>query len=495
MARPTRDAIDAYMSITGASESLALQKLEEYGGNLSDAVNAHFGEVEGNIRNSTSAAFPQDTNMDNQNQIRTSQQGLFPLLSAARSFRPSLLLDPSYRRNLLNQIAGSVFVGRPAGVLDTREQAGFPVESSRQNELHSPLGPRHATEDVTRVSPLDGPDIHRDVMRDDESHMYGNSTEEEMIQAAIEASKKESSVIGLSQRRLQQEDDELARALSLSLMTMELEKEKQKQEEQNQYCQLGVYDSRQAFEKKNSKWKPGSSSIQHGTEEVEEQRKSNHSGSNPQHAEDLLYSVEWGSISSKELDEAVMLETALFGKVPEGTSSHLHTSHRQNDTQRSRNIDVQSGPCSPSQSLMEQRQLQEKQDNEYLASLLTERDKEMNASKEAETKVLGSDREELERWLAMKEASLPQEPKVENDDAVALLVRMPNGNRLGRRFLKSDRLEHLFDFLDVSRVVKPGTYRVVTPYPRRAFSIDDSALSLNELGLASKQEVLFLELI
>lgn len=41
----------------------------------------------------------------------------------------------------------------------------------------------------------------------------------------------------------------------------------------------------------------------------------------------------------------------------------------------------------------------------------------------------------------MKEASLPQEPKVENDDAVALLVRMPNGNRLGRRFLKSDRLE------------------------------------------------------
>ncbi|XP_021904440.1 plant UBX domain-containing protein 9 isoform X4 [Carica papaya] len=396
MARPTRDAIDAYMSITGASESLALQKLEEYGGNLSDAVNAHFGEVEGNIRNSTSAAFPQDTNMDNQNQIRTSQQGLFPLLSAARSFRPSLLLDPSYRRNLLNQIAGSVFVGRPAGVLDTREQAGFPVESSRQNELHSPLGPRHATEDVTRVSPLDGPDIHRDVMRDDESHMYGNSTEEEMIQAAIEASKKESSVIGLSQRRLQQEDDELARALSLSLMTMELEKEKQKQEEQNQYCQLGVYDSRQAFEKKNSKWKlkPGSSSIQHGTEEVEEQRKSNHSGSNPQHAEDLLYSVE-----------------------------------------------------------------------------------------------------ELERWLAMKEASLPQEPKVENDDAVALLVRMPNGNRLGRRFLKSDRLEHLFDFLDVSRVVKPGTYRVVTPYPRRAFSIDDSALSLNELGLASKQEVLFLELI
>lgn len=35
----------------------------------------------------------------------------------------------------------------------------------------------------------------------------------------------------------------------------------------------------------------------------------------------------------------------------------------------------------------------------------------------------------------------------------------------------------------------------VRPYPRRAFSDGESALTLNELGLTSKQEALFLELI
>lgn len=35
----------------------------------------------------------------------------------------------------------------------------------------------------------------------------------------------------------------------------------------------------------------------------------------------------------------------------------------------------------------------------------------------------------------------------------------------------------------------------VRPYPRHAFSIADSSLTLRELGLTSKQEALFLELI
>jgi len=72
---------------------------------------------------------------------------------------------------------------------------------------------------------------------------------------------------------------------------------------------------------------------------------------------------------------------------------------------------------------------------------------------------------------------------------------MPDGSRRGRRFLRSHKLQYLFDFIDVGKVVKPGTYRLVRPYPRRAFSDGESALTLNELGLSSKQEALFLELI
>ncbi|XP_042481926.1 protein MAIN-LIKE 1-like isoform X4 [Macadamia integrifolia] len=43
--------------------------------------------------------------------------------------------------------------------------------------------------------------------------------------------------------------------------------------------------------------------------------------------------------------------------------------------------------------------------------------------------------EEFERQLAAKEASLPQEPASDDDNAVTLLVRMPDGSRRGRRFL------------------------------------------------------------
>ncbi|KAG5544408.1 hypothetical protein RHGRI_016983 [Rhododendron griersonianum] len=102
---------------------------------------------------------------------------------------------------------------------------------------------------------------------------------------------------------------------------------------------------------------------------------------------------------------------------------------------------------------------------------------------------------EIERQLAAKEASLPQEPTSDNENAVTLLVRMPDGSRHGRRFLKSDKLQSLFYFIDVGRGVKPGSYRLVRPYPRRAFDDGESASTLNELGLTSKQEALFLELI
>lgn len=49
--------------------------------------------------------------------------------------------------------------------------------------------------------------------------------------------------------------------------------------------------------------------------------------------------------------------------------------------------------------------------------------------------------QELERQLAAKEASLPQEPASDDENAVTLLVRMPDGSRHGRRFLKSDKLQ------------------------------------------------------
>ena len=52
--------------------------------------------------------------------------------------------------------------------------------------------------------------------------------------------------------------------------------------------------------------------------------------------------------------------------------------------------------------------------------------------------------QEIERQLAAKEASLPQEPTPDDENAVTLLVRMPDGSRRGRRFQKSDKLQVYF---------------------------------------------------
>lgn len=52
--------------------------------------------------------------------------------------------------------------------------------------------------------------------------------------------------------------------------------------------------------------------------------------------------------------------------------------------------------------------------------------------------------QELERQLKAKEASLPKEPQADEENAITLLVRMPDGTRHGRRFLRSDKLQVSF---------------------------------------------------
>ncbi|KAL8238807.1 hypothetical protein R6Q59_015374 [Mikania micrantha] len=89
--------------------------------------------------------------------------------------------------------------------------------------------------------------------------------------------------------------------------------------------------------------------------------------------------------------------------------------------------------------------------------------------------------EELEQQLAGKEASLPHEPTSDDENAVTLLVRMPDGSRRGRRFLRSDKLQHLFSFIDVARVAKPGTYRLVICHPCFSKQFQVSVYSVNVL--------------
>ncbi|XWS46015.1 hypothetical protein CRYUN_Cryun14cG0028800 [Craigia yunnanensis] len=511
MSTPTRDAIESFKSITGASESVALRKLEEYGGNLNAAVSAHFLELERSITNQTSAVSSQYNYVDMNNQNRVGTRGILPLISAVRSFRPSLLLDPNYRRSLLNQIGASNF-NHHATSPHMGEVTGVPIgfNSGNEHPLHS--GVRPAITESTGPPSYYGGGIYGNVSRDDHQHI--NDLETEMMQAAIAASKREfgqthmneqrgssynSSRVGLQERQLQQEDDELARAISLSLKMADEEKAILMMKDHYEQTGTGDSSARTKATNNNSS-KAGNSSLR----QLPVNHESSHDTYNLQHSKDSLNSNEWYGLSSEELDEAIMLETQLFSQIPGGASYHpSHLSHDQSGPGRSISPGLQAVSRPQSSSLLDQRLLRQQQDEEYLMSLLADKEKEMNALKKAESQSLKEEEscrrklegEEVDKVMAAKMTSLPPEPVVDDENAVTILVRMPDGTRHGRRFRKSDKLQLLFDFIDVGKVVKPGTYRVVRPYPRHAFGAGDCSLSLNQLGLTGKQEALFLEFI
>ncbi|KAI3869433.1 hypothetical protein MKX03_020987 [Papaver bracteatum] len=578
MARPNQEAIETFMSITGASQEVALQKLEERGGNLNEAVNAYFSEGDRNSARPACTAIRQNDYMDidDDDPLLVEPQGpSLPLLSAARNLNPFSLLDPTFGRSFLEGRGFGVATGAPL-VSHPREVREIPIEVRDGNDQSIPSGSRPVIEDITGTT-THGPEIHGRVIIDDDEDEniptaptapvldYDNDIEEEMIRAAIEASKREveegnlnhqssvpSVLSGLDrqQREPPAEDAELLRAVSLSMKTAEREKALREQgnaettekvvidssdEEEIETLMANRRRLRSFNQGASSqvKLEAGSSSVQDEAEDIEEQplvrnrsrRVSSTSVGSlrevgemdesppaspgpplPQNGD--MFPAEWGGISSEEHDEAVMLEAALFGGVPEGPAYNYPYPTRQT---RSMGYYPESAPRPPSPTLTAQRLLREQQDDEYLASLQADREKaearlleeqaareaaleeERKKEQEAQRKLL--EEEEFERNLAAKEASLPQEPATDDENAINLLIRMPDGSRRGRCFLKSDRLQSLFDFIDVGRAVKPGTYRLVRPYPRRAFSDGESAVSLTDLGLTGKQEALFLELI
>ncbi|XP_048132228.1 plant UBX domain-containing protein 8-like [Rhodamnia argentea] len=593
MARLDQEAIETFASITGVPEAVAIQKLEEHGGNLNEAVNAHFSEGDRNTVNATSLA-PQDDVMDIDEPIQVERpEPPFPLLSAGRGrFNPYSLPNESLTRRLFD--AGSDLGLHTPFVTHPRNIREIPIEVKDGNgsSAHSGRGP--TIEDVTGTERDHGPEVRGNAIievddvpaestaratRENEDtedstgvssrnrnvgpsptgfHTLPDSNdeiEEEMIQAAIEASKQdiersdllqnESSEPGPPQRQSQLEDPELAHAVSLSLKTTEQEKALDEQIDDLGDSKAVDHNSSEVELSKlassNGRLDTGGPSNQDEVEEVEQplirQRPRRSSAravaavqeidddpppseqnihSQHQHDGSAFPSDVWGGISSEEHDEAVMLEAAMFGGIPEGTGySYAYGPHQ---FMRGDSLYPRRPPRPPSPSLEAQRLIREQQDDEYLASLQADQEKEMRAKADAEARRLEEEaareaaleeerqkeeesrrkleeEQEFERQLAAKEASLPQEPMPDDENAITLLVRMPDGSRRGRRFLKSDKLQCLFDFIDIGRVVKPGTYRLVRPYPRRAFTDGESMLTLKELGLTSKQEALFLEVI
>ncbi|KAL0408337.1 UNVERIFIED_CONTAM: Plant UBX domain-containing protein 8 [Sesamum radiatum] len=585
MTRPDQEAIDTFISITGVSEATAIRKLEEHHGNLNEAVDAHFSEGESNPIQAAPLTAPQDDIMDVDDPIPfESHRPLSSLFPFATDLNPFSLLNPSFTRSLFDSgtaAARSPFISHPRKVRE------IPIEVKDEVGVSGHPGGAPIIEDVTETAHVHGPEVRGTVIIDEEdddddhddnksfpdplvTHAdglgsrdsstnsgpagptimdvpdYENDIEEEMLRAAIEASKQDTAIDSAPQSgQSYLEDASLAHAVSLSLQTAEQGKVLRELEGKVGASEVEGLKSAapESMEKLPSNgWQSrvgvGNTSVEDEAEDDEElplvrhRRRCVSTGpistaqniegievtppSSPrchdnihrlQHDGSDFPSDEWGGISSEEHDEALMLEAAMFGGIPDGGGYRFpHASHQLIQNGSGTSMGLFSGRTArpPSPSLVAQRLIREQQDDEYFASLQADREKELKAKEEAEAAERRKEDElrrklqeekETERQLAAKEASLPQEPTSDDANAVTLLVRMPDGSRRGRRFLKSDKLQCLFDFIDVGRAAKPGSYRLVRPYPRRAFSDGESTSTLHELGLTSKQEALYLELI
>lgn len=129
----------------------------------------------------------------------------------------------------------------------------------------------------------------------------------------------------------------------------------------------------------------------------------------------------------------------------------------------------------------------------------------------------------LAALLERKAGALPAEPKAGEPATLQLVVRLPDGTRCGRRFRHGDSLSCAFDFVDVRAAgggadaggsangsgggasgggggghggeggLRPGSYRLVTQFPRRAFE-EGQGGTFAEAGLTSDTAA-FVELL
>ncbi|XP_024515464.1 plant UBX domain-containing protein 8-like [Selaginella moellendorffii] len=532
------DSVDTFIGITGAPRAVAIRMLQENRGELNAAVNAFFGESDTPVPPSQPEEPERVDYMDEDEPVIPAAQPRGLGLPPWEVPLPRPTFDP----------LGSLFGGRgivpdivPPFVSHPRDVRNVPIDW--QDPAPPPPPPNLSIEEVTGLENVPRSPGGGIVSMEDDAPPFPGfyprrspergatedpELEEQMVRAAIEASKMdpETGADSASQSVPGTEDDDIARAVSLSLKTAEDEKRFRDLLSQPEDTARGENPSTgpSSFPTRNVIQEPEETPDEQpllrrrqrrvvpiveepaAEEAFERQPRSadeEHRPSAPQPNGDMIPADEWAGISSEEQDEAVMLEAAFFGGLPDiqyrPTPEFAAASAADVSSSRPQQ------PLSP--SVVAQRLLREQQDDEYLASLAADREKEVKAKQDAEAasemeKLRRQEEQrrseaaaELERKLATKAESLPAEPTQEDDQAVTILVRLPDGSRHGRRFRKSDKLQNLFDFIDLSRAVEPGTYRLVRQYPRRAFTGDDHAASFDSLGLTSKQEALFLETI
>jgi len=142
------------------------------------------------------------------------------------------------------------------------------------------------------------------------------------------------------------------------------------------------------------------------------------------------------------------------------------------------------------------RLLREEQDQEFQRALHQDQEKERLHRENEQRAQAAADamrRQDVDRLMLEQErklaksrllAQLPQQPSADDKNVSQLVIRLPDGSRLTRRFSTHNNLQNVVDFVNSdARVpwVEPGSFDLVTHFPRRVFS--DPQITLAEAGL------------
>eukprot|EP01101_Sappina_pedata_P003941 TRINITY_DN1606_c1_g1_i1.p1 TRINITY_DN1606_c1_g1~~TRINITY_DN1606_c1_g1_i1.p1 ORF type:complete len:396 (-),score=111.20 TRINITY_DN1606_c1_g1_i1:97-1170(-) len=186
------------------------------------------------------------------------------------------------------------------------------------------------------------------------------------------------------------------------------------------------------------------------------------------------------------------------------TVIHISHGHMSSDEMYSRLatlIDSQSqyfnSAKNANQERERSRQLREEQDAEFQMALEADRQRD-RAAREAqqreEERIRLEKEEELRKKaeLERKRRSLPEEPS-SSEPSIHIMIKLPTGVRLSRKFSPANTVQSVYDFLDVSQCeLEPESYQLVSNFPTRTHS--EKKLTLSEASLSS-QTVLLVDLL
>ncbi|ODN02705.1 FAS-associated factor 2-B [Orchesella cincta] len=122
--------------------------------------------------------------------------------------------------------------------------------------------------------------------------------------------------------------------------------------------------------------------------------------------------------------------------------------------------------------------LRQQQDVAYEESLRADQEKERRKAEEKEKKRQEemekqrledeerNRREEIKRQKVLAGETLKAEPAANDPDLVRVVIKLPSGTRLERKFLKTDSLKHLYQFV-FSHKEAPDFFEIATNFPKR----------------------------